>query len=146
MAEQETVGQGRPARPHIPINQTGLAFGALPEFQEEGWGLPKSVGKLGKLLAATERNQAKGQVFLKGVIAKEQVKFEGLSLDTVRKPNWLAYTRQYVKARRPAGSPQEPESNPAKARRQEEAKWVMGAWDVSDEYTFLIAASPQPET
>lgn len=45
--------------------------------------------KLGKLLAVAERKQAKGQVLLKGVIAEEQMEYEGLSLDTVRKPSFL---------------------------------------------------------
>lgn len=109
---------------------------------EEGRGLPKTVGKLGKLLAMAERSRARGQWFLKGVIAREQVDFEGLALDTVRKPSCLAYTRQYVKIRQPVEGIQEPETNPAKARRLEEAKWAMGVWDVSAEHLFAIALHP----
>ncbi len=131
--------------PVLDLNASKPFAGLHYLVVEEGVGLPKTVGKLGKLLAAAERKQAKGQVFLKGVIAKEQVEFEGLSLDTVRKPSCLAYTRQHVKIRRPAGSPQEPELNPDKVARHEKAKWVMGSWEVSDAYAHLIASSRAPE-
>lgn len=38
-----------------------------------------------------------------------------------------------------------PELNPAKVARHEKAKWVLGIWDVSDEYAHLIAASHPSE-
>lgn len=131
--------------PVLDLNTSKPFAGLHHLVVEEGGGLPKTVGKLGKLLTAAERNQADGQVFLRGVIAKEQVEYEGLSLDTARKLSCLAYTRRYVKARQPAGGVQAPESTPTKARRQEEAKWVMGSWDVSDAYAPLIAVSSAPE-
>lgn len=124
--------------PVLDLNTPNPFAGLYHLIVEEGRGLPKTVGKLGKLLAMAERSQARGQWFLKGVVAREQVDFEGLSLDTVRKPRCLAYTRQYVKIRQPAGGLQEPESNPAKARRHEEAKWGMGVWDVSAEHLFTM--------
>lgn len=124
--------------PVLDLNTPNPFSGLHRLVVDERGGLPKTIGKLAKLLAATERSQGHWQWFLTGVMAKEHLEFEGLALDTVRKPSCLAYTRQHVKIRRTARGVPLPESTPAKARRQEEAKWVRGSWEVSDEYLFLV--------